>query len=260
MSKLNEKIVQFISVCFSSSNEHLIKRLFEHIENGTLTNDFITWQSNLKLPFDLEFLAYDMLNQAKEDDISVANLKSFIDLAFIMAKHQKENEPRISPVWTGPILETGVVKLNTYDTVKYLIESAEQEIFIVGYTFSFKEESVRELLKSIERSVERNCRVNIIVNDVENNFKEIMNNWKKASYQLNVYHWVGSSLSDYTSLHAKLIIADQRKVLLTSANFSYHGFHKNIETGVLVDNPKFSRDIWKQYHSLIKENHMKKAY
>jgi phosphatidylserine/phosphatidylglycerophosphate/cardiolipin synthase-like enzyme len=260
LNKLNEKIVRFVSVCFSSSNEHLLERLFEQIDSGTVTNEFITWQSKLKFPFDLEFLAYDMLNEAVRNNVQLIQLRKYLDLSVIMAKQQKELEPRISPVWTGPNLESGLIKLNTYDTVKYLIESAEQEVFIVGYSFSFREESVKELLKSVERAVERNCRVNIIVNDVENNFKEIMKYWEKENYQLNVYHWIGSDLNDYTSLHAKLIIVDQRKLLLTSANFSYHGFHKNIETGVIIENHEISRDIWKQYHSLMKENQMKRAY
>jgi phosphatidylserine/phosphatidylglycerophosphate/cardiolipin synthase-like enzyme len=260
LNKTNEKIVRFVSVCFSSSHEHLLERLFEQIDNGTLTIEFITWQSNLKFPFDLEFLAYDMLNEAVRNNVPLIELRKYLDLAFIMAKQHKELEPRISPVWTGPNLDNALIRLSTYDTVKYLIDSAEQEVFIVGYSFSFREESVKELLKSVERAVERNCRVNIIINDVENNFKEIMRYWEKENYQLNVYHWIGSDLSDYTSLHAKLIIVDQRKLLLTSANFSYHGFHKNIETGVIIENHEISRDIWKQYHSLMKANQMKKAY
>ncbi|WP_394578740.1 phospholipase D-like domain-containing protein [Cytobacillus firmus] len=260
MNKVNEKIVRFVSVCFLSSSEHLLERLFEQIDKGSLSTEFITWQSKLKFPFDLEFLAYDMLHEASRNKVQLIELRKYLDLAYIMAKQQKELEPRISPVWTGPNLDGGLVKLNTYDTVKYLIESAEEEVFIVGYSFSFREESVKELLKSVERAVERNCRVNIIVNDVEYNFKEIMKHWEKENYQLNVYHWIGSDLNDYTSLHAKLIIIDQRKLLLTSANFSYHGFHKNIETGVIIENHEISRDIWKQYHSLMKANQMKRAY
>ncbi|KON84842.1 hypothetical protein AF331_12580 [Rossellomorea marisflavi] len=260
MNKLNEKIVQFISVCFSSSNEHMLDRLFEQIDNGTLTNEFITWQSRVRFPFELEFLAYDMLKEAERNDVQIMEVRKYLELAFMMAKKYKEHEPRVSPVWTGPDLESGLIKLNTYNTVKYLIESAEHEVFIVGYSFSFREESVKDILKSVERAVEKNCRVNIIINDVEKNFKEIMKHWEKENYQLNVYHWTGRDSSAYTSLHAKLIIIDQRKLLLTSANFSYHGFHKNIETGVIIENHDIAKDIWKQYHSLMKENQMKKAY
>ncbi|WBL16876.1 phospholipase D-like domain-containing protein [Sutcliffiella sp. NC1] len=260
MNKLNEKIVHFVSVCMSASSEHLIERLFVNIENKKLSNEFITWQSTLKFPFDIEYLAFEMLNEANNNNITLEELRRFLDIAYQMAKFQKENETRVAPVWTGPHLNKQQIKLNTYDTVKYLIDSAEQEVFIVGYSFSFKHESIRELLKSVERAVDRNCRVNIIVNNVEGNFKEIMQHWEKEEFQLNVYHWIGSDSDDFTSLHAKLVIVDQQKLLLTSANFSYHGFHKNIETGVVIENHQISRDIWKQYHLLMKENQMEKAY
>lgn len=260
LTKLNEKIVHFVSVCLSSNSEYLLDRVFEKIDKKVITIEFITWQYMLKLPFELEFLAFEMLVEANRNKLTLGELRQFLELAVTMAKQQKEFEPRISPVWTGPSFDKGLIKLNTYDTVKYLIDSADQEVFIVGYSFSFKEESVKDLLKSVERAVERNCRVNIIVNNVESNFKEIMKHWEKENYQLNVYHWIGSDSKDYTSLHAKLLIVDQRKLLLTSANFSYHGFHKNIETGVVIENHQITRDIWKQYHSLMKENQMKKAY
>ncbi len=37
-----------------------------------------------------------------------------------------------------------------------------------------------------------------------------------------------------TKLHAKVIIADGRDALITSANLTYHGYEANIEIGVRV--------------------------
>ena len=260
MNNLQDKIIHFISVCLSSEGEHAYTQLMTYLNEMNSLYVCSNWQSELKLPFDLEYLLYEVMTSASECDLSPKELKQLMEVSYKMGKYQMETKPRISAVWTGPMTNEGVVKLSTYDTVKYLIESAKEEVFIVGYSFSFKDSKIQDLLRCIESAIERNCRVNIIVNDVKNNFKEIMNHWKKERYQINVFYWKGYDSSDYTSLHAKLVIIDQQKLLLTSANFSYHGFQKNIETGVIIENHEISKVIWKQYYSLMKDQQMERAY
>lgn len=260
LNNLQCKIVHFISACLSAEGEIAYRQLMSFLNNSYSFHDYSNWQSKLKLPFDLEFFFYEVITSALDCKISSKELKQLMEVAYKMGKHQLELKPRISPVWTGPITNEAPIKLSTYDTVKYLLESAKEEIFIVGYSFSFKDEKIQNLLRCIENAVERNCRINIIVNDVENNFKEIMNHWKKERYQVNVFHWKGYDSSEFTSLHAKLVIIDQQKLLLTSANFSYHGFQKNIETGVIIENHEISKIIWKQFYSLMKEQQMERAY
>jgi phosphatidylserine/phosphatidylglycerophosphate/cardiolipin synthase-like enzyme len=43
--------------------------------------------------------------------------------------------------------------------------------------------------------------------------------------------------------HAKFVIVDHRLVLLTSANFSYSAENRNIELGILVDNPTLAASL-----------------
>jgi len=259
-NNLQNKIVRFISACLLEEEEDTYQQLMNFLNNLNSLLGYSNWQSKLKLPFDLEFFLYEVFKSALDCKISPKELQQLIEVAYKMGKHQLELKPRISPVWTGPITNEAPIKLNTYDTVKYLLESAKEEIFIVGYSFSFNNEKIKKLLRCIENAAERNCRINVIVNDVENNFKEIMNHWKKERYQINVYHWKGYNSSEFTSLHAKLVIIDQQKLLLTSANFSYHGFQKNIETGVIIENHEIPKVIWKQFHSLMKEQQMDRAY
>jgi phosphatidylserine/phosphatidylglycerophosphate/cardiolipin synthase-like enzyme len=52
-------------------------------------------------------------------------------------------------------------------------------------------------------------------------------------------------------LHAKLVIVDQRKTLLTSANFTEAAHERNIEAGVLIDDPAFAQRIVRQLNHLI---------
>ncbi|ASK64219.1 hypothetical protein CFK37_19745 [Virgibacillus phasianinus] len=260
MCRLQDNIVHFVSVCTNNYADHLLGKLIEVLGCNEIKNGYGHLQSKLNFPFDLEYFIFEIFEEAYTCEFKSSDLINALQVAEKMAKYQISSQPRISFVWTGPNFERNLVQYNTYDTVKQLIDSANEEIFIVGYNFSFRDDAMRELLRSIENAADRKCRINLIVNTEERNFNEIMNNWNKEPYLLNIYSWVGSSASDYTSLHAKLIIIDQTKMLLTSANFSFHGFMKNIETGVVIENHQVTRDIWKQYQSLLRNNQMKKIY
>ncbi|WP_053217025.1 phospholipase D-like domain-containing protein [Virgibacillus senegalensis] len=260
MNTLQDKVVHFVFVCTHNYDDYLLDRLINVLSKVDVKNGIGSIQSVLNFPFDLEYLLFEILGEVYKKELRTSDLINALEIARRMAKYQIASQPRIIPVWTGPAFDRSLTPFKTYETVKQLIDSAKDEIFIVGYNFSFRYEIIRELLGSIEKAAERKCRINLIVNNEESNYREIMSNWNKESYLLNIYSWIGTPEEDYASLHAKLVIIDQQKMLLTSANFSYHGFKKNIETGVVIENHEVTRSIWKQYQSLLRNNEMKKVY
>jgi phosphatidylserine/phosphatidylglycerophosphate/cardiolipin synthase-like enzyme len=52
--------------------------------------------------------------------------------------------------------------------------------------------------------------------------------------------------------HSKCIIVDDRMALVTSANFSESAHHRNIEAGVLLDDPIAARRLTGQFELLIR--------
>ena len=51
------------------------------------------------------------------------------------------------------------------------------------------------------------------------------------------------------ALHAKTIVVDEKELLVSSANLSYHGMQGNVEMGIRL----VSDDKAKQVESLLKE-------
>ena len=45
----------------------------------------------------------------------------------------------------------------------------------------------------------------------------------------------------FSSMHAKVFLADESTALVTSANLTAHGLHRNIEIGILVRSPAVGR-------------------
>ncbi len=51
---------------------------------------------------------------------------------------------------------------------------------------------------------------------------------------------------DYVRNHAKLLVIDHRFLLVTSANFSRSAEHRNVEFGLLLDNPNLAEALERQ--------------
>ncbi len=54
-----------------------------------------------------------------------------------------------------------------------------------------------------------------------------------------------------TSLHAKCVVIDDRHAFITSANFTEAAQDRNIEAGVLLDNPVLARGLRSQFEGLV---------
>jgi phosphatidylserine/phosphatidylglycerophosphate/cardiolipin synthase-like enzyme len=260
LSNYQESLIIFTSKCINNQNVQLIERLIQILNQHEVNQNYRKLVSLMNPPFQFELLLFELLQAAFQNGLTSKRVIEDILITSKMAKKQMEYQPIINSVWTGPLFDRRIISKKSYETVKDMFDSAKNEIFVVGYNFSFKHEEIQVLLKSIEKAVKRNCRVNFIVNRKVSNLKEIVSNWGAEKFHLNIYQWKGDVHESYMSLHAKLIIVDQRKMLLTSANFSYHGFKKNIETGVLIENHNVIKEIRDQYLSLIRNNQMENFY
>ena len=52
------------------------------------------------------------------------------------------------------------------------------------------------------------------------------------------------------NLHAKVLIMDQKRAVVTSSNLTNAGLDSNVEMGVLVDDPQTVGDLIQQFHEL----------
>lgn len=65
--------------------------------------------------------------------------------------------------------------------------------------------------------------------------------WPADSPAPSIFSHKADPADDMTALHAKLLICDNTFALITSANFSYHGLHENIEIGVKIESASVAR-------------------
>jgi hypothetical protein len=147
----------------------------------------------------------------------------------------------------------GVPLRTTYATALEMVEAAEKEILIVGYVFT---EGTKPLLECIAKvSRDRRIRVTAIGNRMEEHLSALRSAWPSDCPPPRVFSCQGNSRDEMSALHAKLLVCDAAYALITSANFSYHGLHENIEIGVKVHSPSVARLV-EFFNSLIAAGHV----
>ncbi|MCY7737666.1 phospholipase D-like domain-containing protein [Bacillus safensis] len=255
------EIVRFVHQCLQEGNHEFFHQWMKELSSLDMKESPRMPQSRGNFPFSFEHGVYEIIRAASTNQMSTEQLIDNFQVAYEMAQYTLDTQPLITPVWTGPVHQSQLIPTQTLPAVKELIDTANQEVFIVGYSFSFSYDELKQLLKSLEDAAQRKCRITLIVNNEERNFQALKSNWNEDSFHLlNIYSWLENNSTGYSSLHSKLIITDQKKMLLTSANFSYHGFVKNIETGVIIEQHEVVKTFWQQFRSLLENNQIKKIF
>jgi hypothetical protein len=171
---------------------------------------------------------------------------------------------RTELVWTGPEL-AGSRTRDTSVVVRDLFASAATSVLVSTYVIYNGRQVFAPLAKRMEEIP--NLRVRLFV-DVPRRFKDEtpVNQLVKAF--CNTFrkdHWPGDRLPEVfhdprsldakvgprTALHAKAIVVDDERVLVTSANFTEAAHDRNIECGVLTHSHALASALTRQFESLV---------
>lgn len=139
-----------------------------------------------------------------------------------------------------------VKALKTRDTMRKLIENTEKSLTITGYSIS---DYFAEMLDVIIKKSQQGVYVRLYVNDIVKQKDALDRLMAYRSRFLQVYEYQKQEDDKMAALHAKLIVSDAKKSLVSSANLSYHGMQGNIEMGFLIE----SHDKAKQIEEVMKE-------
>jgi len=70
--------------------------------------------------------------------------------------------------------------------------------------------------------------------------------------------FVEEALVGRFSVHAKCVVVDDRRLLVTSANFSTAAQERNIEVGVILDDPRRAEQLTTLFDTLVNRGHMER--
>ncbi len=134
----------------------------------------------------------------------------------------------------------------TMNVVSSMIESAERNILITGYSLS---SYFSEIVDIIIQKSQRGVFVKFFVNDLNKQpeFEKVLR-YKGRFLKVYDFHQDEDKMA---ALHAKVISVDKQQTLITSANLSYHGQQGNIEFGTLIESKQIAKQIDDVFTKLI---------
>jgi phosphatidylserine/phosphatidylglycerophosphate/cardiolipin synthase-like enzyme len=162
-------------------------------------------------------------------DASPATFAELVDLA-VRSRQAERGAQRVEFVWTGP-RTSRVASQTTEQTFLDLINRATKRLIVLTYAAR----EVESIMDALELADGRGV-VSIVVCETQLHgqpFNEhIVSRLKKMS-ALRIYEW--PEREDGSSLHAKLVVADGERALVTSANLTQAALRRNVEAGVLLE-------------------------
>lgn len=116
-------------------------------------------------------------------------------------------------------------------TTQVLLEMLKppiDEIIVLGYEFTDL-----DIIRLLAEASSRGVSVIMICDRTRGNAKRIFESWPREVARPRLFQDKQRAESaPYASMHAKCLLVDGRDLLITSANFTFHGLHGNIEIGV----------------------------
>ncbi len=148
----------------------------------------------------------------------------------------------ITPVWTAPDNHAQHGQLTA--TIEHFVRAAHESV--VCSTFNFQRSSVQwTVLREVTARTEVDVRVYLDGNAAARGSTNTPTCIEIAT-ELNGASVFRTKPTDGVRNHAKFIAVDHQYVIVTSANFSYSAEHRNVELGLLLENPLLTQSIERQ--------------
>jgi phosphatidylserine/phosphatidylglycerophosphate/cardiolipin synthase-like enzyme len=196
---------------------------------------------------------------------SGAALASTLELLAQAAERRSSVENLVELVLTGPNRGTG---RDTGIVVRQLFREARKSVWVCGYSLF----NARELFADLARP---ELRVRMLLDIGEAGSLSEAEAIKAFLNDFRHWHWPeGQPLPDiwYDPLsllplgphravtHAKCVVADERRLFVSSANFSEAAQNRNIEAGLLVESTTLAGRMVEFLEGLIREQRVRPAW
>ena len=212
------------------------------------------WNSSIKIDYIAGLIA-DALDNYSVNGVNASFTKVIVELKehfpncsdeeitdiinLCMQLYSEKKTERADLVLTAPD-SFRVKALRTKETLQKLIEGTEKSLTITGYSIS---DYFADMLDVIIRKSQQGVYVRLYVNDMEKQKSALDRLMAYKSRFLQVYEYQKQEDDKMAALHAKLLVSDAKKSLVSSANLSYHGMQGNVEMGFLIESSEKAKQI-----------------
>lgn len=175
---------------------------------------------------------------------------------------REDRKPAPELVWTGPEAQAGTAR-DTSVVLRELFETARESVVLGGYSFKYGRDVLAPLFESMrDHGVDTRFFVHVPQiehGDAADRYLDkhlggfLAESWPFGEPRPRIYYDKRALVPGppYSSLHAKCVVIDGLRAFVSSANFTQRAQERNIEVGVLIDDPSFSSFLAGQWLGLI---------
>ena len=161
-------------------------------------------------------------------------------------------------LWTGP-KTTSVPVRRMEQSLCELIDSAKEKLLIVSFV-AYKAEKIYAAITS---AIERGVKVSFLTEASKEHGGSLdvdpTDLLKKKFPDAEFYRWENLDTTHPAVVHAKCAIADESKVLVTSANLTGAAMDNNMELGLMISSPRLAGRVAAHFAALVTEHILKKV-
>lgn len=141
---------------------------------------------------------------------------------------ERGSDPEL--VWTAPAGPAAARR--TAQVASEMIKEAVRTAIVVGYSLT---KAAAPLIADLADATRRGVACSLVADRMEDKLATLVSYWPSDVGFPPLWSRPTDPNDEQSALHAKFIVVDSRRLLITSANLTYHGFHGNIELGVFLD-------------------------
>lgn len=209
-------------------------------------------------------VGFGIRHQIEAIEGALAGHKTAACLAILDVALAEREERRPTPelVWTGPEAPAGAAR-DTAIVLRSLFEGARESVLLAGYSF----DHANDVLAPLHGAMSKygvDARFFVDVPQVERGVvpeehlartfeRFLRENWPFGDPRPKLYYDRRALTPGppWHSLHAKCLVVDGVRAFVSSANFTQRGQERNIEVGVLIEDPSFASYLSGQWLGLV---------
>lgn len=200
-------------------------------------------------------LLTEMVEQASSLGADSDHLAALLEAAVATRDATVVSAPRSSLVWTGPEVHQSAFR-ETPRVIAELVDDATAQILAVTYTL--RPDSFDPAATTLARLVAargRGVAVTVVAHKSDANKNALLAAWPPGVPLPRLLTWPIPDGDEMVKLHAKILSVDDRAVLITSANLTYHGLFSNLELGVVVYG-SVAGEVRRHFDRLERQGHL----
>ena len=154
-------------------------------------------------------------------------------------------------MWSGPHLQGDSIR--TTEAIVRLIDEAEESVLASTYSGS----ASAPFVQALRRAAQRKVTITLVADVIQRS--ETASALARAVPRATVYGY-HHKIADKAGLqHSKVLVIDGRFTLVTSANLSLAAVERNLEAGVLLDDPVVASRVSRRVADLVASEHLREV-